>query len=383
MNDYDPGMADFVPSIPGEVKPIQPNRLGMMLANTIRAGRSALNYPGKLPESVPMLGGMGLGDLAFGQGPELAEEMAHGFPPYKGTGYGTVVDPRVIDLAGTPTLGAPALVKGTALGGQKIMSKLIKEGAPDLGRREFLKEAGKAGVVGATGATVGSKMAKLLRSVGKESIPTAISAAARAGALTGAVKGWAYNPGAIHHLSREIHVSMDPSIVKANMDELLANQHFAKSVQKFVEQNPEVTDDFLERLITGKHPGNPDYTDEAQGVAHEWLFPDQESMVPNPERLKMMEEYFITGKMAKGMPPEVANYDPWEWLPESNRFDEISHPLGETLYDRKNVEVLTPEETRLAEEYLAKRKGGFITPNDLTSEETRLADEFGKSKLQP
>ena len=110
-----------------EMSAIPQNQLAGVLAAILKGGKDALNYPGKLPESVPLLGGMGAGDLVFGKGPELMEDMSYGFPPYKGTGMATKVDPRTVDLALAPGMGtAASLVLRGGKAAPKAIAKAIK-----------------------------------------------------------------------------------------------------------------------------------------------------------------------------------------------------------------------------------------------------------------
>lgn len=147
------------------ISAIEPNKLLLMFSKALRAGREGLNYPGKLPDSVPLLGGMGLGDLMVGKSPEAFEDYSYGFGPFhRGKGLTTVVDPRLVDIAGLPVPYVGA-AKVTKLGAQKLMAKALKEGAEtpvDMSRREFSKKlAGVTGAVAVPGAAlkIGSELA--------------------------------------------------------------------------------------------------------------------------------------------------------------------------------------------------------------------------------
>src|SRR5262245_32446451 len=91
-----------------EIKGIEPNPVGLALARALRTGREGLNYPGKLPEGVPLLGGHGLGDILLGKSPEAIEDYSYGFGPLgKGRGLTTRLDPRFMDVMFVPgVLGA-------------------------------------------------------------------------------------------------------------------------------------------------------------------------------------------------------------------------------------------------------------------------------------
>ena len=151
---------------------IKPNKKGMMMAELLRKGRDLGNYPGQLPEGVPLVGGMGVGDLLFGQTPEMTEDWAHGFPPTRGQGFGTVVKPEAMDYLGLPlaatggALANRALIRGlrsaggqtTSEGSRGIMGALQRgatEMPTDESRRKVLQGMGALGAVAA--------MPKLLR----------------------------------------------------------------------------------------------------------------------------------------------------------------------------------------------------------------------------
>lgn len=130
------------------VEPIKPNRMGMNLAALLRKGKEWGNAPGKLPESVPLIGGMGVGDLIMGETPEMTEDWAHGFPPWKGQGMGAQVKPEAIDYVGVPMAGAAGAL------GHRVATNTLRrgagqsiEGATDASRRKFLGQMGAAGAV--------------------------------------------------------------------------------------------------------------------------------------------------------------------------------------------------------------------------------------------
>ena len=78
---------------------------------------------GKLPESIPLLGGMSAADVTGVKGTEsLVRDMSYGTPPIRGASLQTAkVDPRVLDLAGVSGAMIPV---GKALG-----KAALREGA--------------------------------------------------------------------------------------------------------------------------------------------------------------------------------------------------------------------------------------------------------------
>lgn len=97
------------------------NVLMGVLADALRKGKDGMNAPGRLPEGVPLLGGMGAGDLMLGQGPELVDDLSYGQKPYKGSGYSTKVDSRVLDLAAVPGVSGAT---SAALRGVKLLPEI-------------------------------------------------------------------------------------------------------------------------------------------------------------------------------------------------------------------------------------------------------------------
>ena len=159
---------------------IPQNKLAGILASALKGGKDVLNYPGKLPESVPLLGGMGAGDLVFGQGPELAEDMSYGFGPTKGAGWATRVDPRTVDLAFAPGVGTAASL---ALRGGKAIPKVAAQAATSEGRRDFMKKAAGLTAGGIAAAATPDMLMQALKKApalaSKEAIPAAAVQAAK------------------------------------------------------------------------------------------------------------------------------------------------------------------------------------------------------------
>ena len=106
------------------------NRALLALSKLTRYGKEALNYPGKLPKSVPLLGGMGAGDLVMGEAPEALEDYAYGSGPFhRGAGTTTRMDPRLVDVATLPFLGGVgAKAVKSVLPKQKMLAEAVRGG---------------------------------------------------------------------------------------------------------------------------------------------------------------------------------------------------------------------------------------------------------------
>jgi len=83
----------------GSVSPIPQNPIGGAVSKGLGKVRDAANYA-HVPEMIPLLGGLGLGDMLVGESPEVIEDWSYGFPPYSGSGEATKLDPRVMDIFG-------------------------------------------------------------------------------------------------------------------------------------------------------------------------------------------------------------------------------------------------------------------------------------------
>lgn len=197
-----------------------------MMASALRKGKEALNYPGKLPESIPLLGGMGAGDVLFGKGPELMEDMSYGSPPYRGKGFATQVDPRTVDLAFAPGVGS---MTSMALRGGKAAVPAMANTVTDMSRREFMKKAGALAAGGTVAATAPDMLVKALREapvLAKEAVPVMVKEAAPAVAAQ-AVRAWT------------------PELIKSGIGR--ATQHL---VGESLEDTPELSKHFLKKFKT-------------------------------------------------------------------------------------------------------------------------------------
>ena len=275
------------------ISAIPQNKLGGIISSALRAGKDALNYPGKLPESVPLLGGMGAGDLVFGQGPELAEDMSYGFGPTKGAGWATKVDPRVVDLAFAPGVGTAA---GMALRGGAAIPKAAVQMATNEGRREFMKKAAGLAAGGVVTAATPDMLIQALKKapaaladaaplVAKEVAPAAVAQAARA-----------WTPEMIRAAIPKIseHIVGEP---------IKSSPSLSKSfVQQF--PTPEVYQRHLEALEFNPDPFYANISESARSAREQNI----EHMLGNyyPDEF---EEIVSSGKVPKELADKGVTYD--------------------------------------------------------------------------
>ena len=149
----------------------KPNDRLQMLAEALRGTTSFLNKA-KIPESVPGIGGIGLGDVTTGTSGNMFERMAYGEPMLNhNANEGMFKDPQsIVDSAFLPGVGS--LVGALRKGGTKVVQTGL-----DTGRRAAMGNMGK-GVLAAGAATVAPTMvldalrggAKAIR---KEAVPVA------------------------------------------------------------------------------------------------------------------------------------------------------------------------------------------------------------------
>jgi hypothetical protein len=214
----------------GNLSATPQNELLGALARALRTGKDALNYPGKLPESVPLVGGMGAGDLMFGKGPELMEDMSYGSPPYKGAGWATKVDPRTVDLAAAPGLGTLA---STALRGGKAAVKAAPAMVTNEGRRNFMKQAAGLGAGAAAASVAPDALVNALRAApavaAKEVLPAAGVQAARA--WTPAMIAPALNRIGKHIVGDPM--DYDDDVHKAFVDRYKTPEDFEREISSF------------------------------------------------------------------------------------------------------------------------------------------------------
>lgn len=129
----------------GTMRAIEPNPVGSVIAKGLFGARDYMDGA-QIPNAVPLFGGMGIGQLLMGESPEVIDEMASGFMPYKGSGHTTQLDPRVLDVAGLPLpyAGVGALGKTAFNVAKRKSLGAIAETAVDAGRRGFMKKAAGA-----------------------------------------------------------------------------------------------------------------------------------------------------------------------------------------------------------------------------------------------
>lgn len=242
--------------------PEEPNALGMLAAKVLRGGKNLLNMPGKLPASVPLLGGMGAGDMLLGQAPEAIEDYSTGGSPLKGAGWATKVDPRVIDIAGLPVVGiggiAPKLLRK---GGQAAV-----EGVANVSRREALKKLGAGAGVAAAASVAPELAVKVLRSGAKEAAPIA-------DAVTGA-------------LGKEVATTAASVVPKAFTRAGVANalKHYAYGWGLEDLKPDEIPDHLIERLAQEfKTPEELENWGKLQEHVGEKLFDEAPDRVRDPK----------------------------------------------------------------------------------------------------
>ena len=149
------------------------------LADILLSGKESANTY-EMKDWVPLVGGMGLGDMFMGKAPELADDASYNLRSLirggnQATGgLGTyTLDPRTADAA---MLGADVVGVGSGLGGlskrsaSAIYDKL-SSGGTSLSRRDALKKLGAiAGGAAVTGGTLGAAR-KLLDNVATDVAP--------------------------------------------------------------------------------------------------------------------------------------------------------------------------------------------------------------------
>lgn len=112
----------------------------MQLAKALRSARNAANYAA-VPDSVPLVGGMKLGDTLIGQSPEGAERMAYGERMMSGRGQTLAIRPETLDLAMlTPTpMGASraSMMGARAQEGSKATVNALRKNVKNLDREKI------------------------------------------------------------------------------------------------------------------------------------------------------------------------------------------------------------------------------------------------------
>lgn len=252
------------------IQPIKPNPIGMFLAENLRKAKDVLNYPGKLP----VVGGAG--DILFGEAPEALEDYAHGFRPYRGSGWAFKLDPRLIDVFMLP--GVATLVAGLRKGGAKVASASSTQADP--ARRRLVAAAAAAPVAAAAAIRASPEMlAKLLRETAslrameKAMVPEAVSAATKAavrGLTAGGVSKLIGKIGRAFGGDEAFDV-LNPSIVDQELVQRLSKNfaddaEFERFLDNLGEWNPHIS--------ATKRWGNPDPATlaEVQSAPGDMLF---------------------------------------------------------------------------------------------------------------
>jgi len=230
-----------------ELKAIEPDPYIEKLASFLGKYRDVANQVLRHTES-----GYGLGNLLVGDSPELVENMAYGSPPWRGKGYGTVLDPRLMDLVGVPIPGA-----GVALAIGKNIGKAAVKSATSAGRRDFLKKAG-------AGAALAALPAKGAMSLLKDVAPT--PRVAGAAAVKG-TKDWAALRAAIlKDLEDSLEVGYDPIIHNHSTTNTPSVENTLEAIKSFDEGNYKL---YLEN---NKDPLSPHFSDAI--TRHETYSPE-------------------------------------------------------------------------------------------------------------
>ena len=203
--------------IDGIAKNVPQNSAGGMLSDNLSAIRKWLDkttISGEIPYT-DIGGKMGLGEMFMGQAPELVEDASWGIPPYKKTGHGYQLDPRVADVLGLPLPYAAGgqIAKVLAKKGIEKMIPHKSDLAPEsMSRRRFNKNAVGTGL--ATGAAVGGGLA------GKAVVKNIMDAApiARPAAVAATRLATATTPAAIKMTNMLVTMASNPLVRKSHDD---------------------------------------------------------------------------------------------------------------------------------------------------------------------
>lgn len=145
--------------------------LGVIADLLLSTKKSANEY--KVPKSIPLLGGTGIGDLFMGKAPELVDDISYdGIKRLLKGGNGATggigtytLDPRVMDAAmlgvdvGALSVGASKIAKS---GSQKLLEKALSQ-AHKPTRREFLKKSAAIGGVAGGASLVPGAIRKIAK----------------------------------------------------------------------------------------------------------------------------------------------------------------------------------------------------------------------------
>jgi len=317
------------------INAIEPNSYGIALSKLLRGGRDALNSPGKLPESVPLVGGQGAGDFLMGKAPEAIEDYAHGFGPLgRGKGLTTQVDSRILDIAGLPFIGAAGVGKYAKMGKEALMAKTLRE-TPDIGRREFLKDAGTIAAAGTAGLAIPDVVKLAAKGLTKEVAPGVGAAVARS-PLIGAFKGlsgwaakhaedlglyWNYGSGGApigeHLRAVAAHMTDNAPLYEPELKELAKHGSLHENLLGDIVANE------TPHMRTDRTGPGQGIWGGADGIESEWrkgydkvlagrgfIGEHVTAMEKSPELKKQYDQYFATGKLPKGAPEWLTYIEP-------------------------------------------------------------------------
>ena len=149
------------------------------LADILLSGKNSANTY-EMKDWVPLVGGMGLGDMFMGKAPELADDASYNLRSLirggnQATGgLGTyTLDPRTADAAmlGTDVAGIGAGLGGLSKRSASAIYDKLSSGGTSLSRRDALKKLGAStGGAAVTGSTLGVAR-KLLDNVATDVAP--------------------------------------------------------------------------------------------------------------------------------------------------------------------------------------------------------------------
>jgi hypothetical protein len=320
-----------------EMKEIKPNLMGLALAKALRGGRGALNYPGKLPESVPLLGGMGAGDLLFGKSPEAMEDYSYGFGPLgHGKGLTTKLDPRMVDVVTAPVIG----IGGAA----QQMGKRLTTVALDAGKRQTLKKIGSVAATAAIPVATLKSAEHMLPAVGEkiaQRLSKATFKAASPSELIQAATKWVDSPRLGHYLDEARELGLDYHTGDSIADTVrnaLAHPEMPKVLEDLTKGRP-ISKDFITRHMEDRQLKNPDapvISDKALDAVERAT--NKLNELNDRKLWKMAEDWAFTGIKPSGAPAWLGDVNMGYVIRGIDGVDELASILTrEGMKARDNV----------------------------------------------